>query len=692
VETEARLFGAAVRTAYRRLADGLTRAARATPGLAKAVETVAERASSLRLELKRHLQIAFGLNSRYADDAILGAQEIIASQRARIPVGIAETEAKRLRTERKRKANQRKAERLREAGREAEAAAMEWALHGQQLRLSKLEAKLAIYRRHQAEGTIPAVVFGGRRLWRRLCRSSGAEHRRLRAEWHAARQGRLYSRGDARKAGNPNLRITLGQDGGFVLSAAISHLSEKTGHSVYVRQGKPQERDTYSEAPRVNGRLWVPRKHEALIWDLVLSGRPYAVEVLRAADGRWRAHVSFTPVAAEPVGGTDRGVVGIDLNPHGVAVANVGRDGNPGAWPAGLAERLQAEAEASLHKYTGEVEVGAAPGRMWLHVPEMWQADTARRGYLVGVVAKLAVDAALAVGNPLVHEDLDFAKEHDTNRVFNRYSSNFPYAELTEAVDRRARRFGVPVLLVDPAYTSAEGRWRFAPALGWSVHAAAALCIGRKAVGYRRRFPQRMRERLERVRQALVTGAGRRTDEATRLATREKGSPREGRARLIVAACKRIGTILGEARLLRSGAIGEKDLDMLRSRDFPRWRKRHGERDGPWAALVALQRARWGTGAVRGVSRKPVGGPNRPPGTREGAVARDRADSGNGRGPCEGSPVRVEVPACGVRERPVARVRLSPTAPQGANLGRKGRNPGLADGVEDRTGGLYTFF
>jgi IS605 OrfB family transposase len=329
------------------------------------------------------------------------------------------------------------------------------------------------------------------------------------------------------------------------------------------------------------------------------------VEVLRAADGRWRAHVSFTPVAAEPVGGTDRGVVGIDLNPHGVAVANVGRDGNPGAWPAGLAERLQAEAEASLHKYTGEVEVGAAPGRMWLHVPEMWQADTARRGYLVGVVAKLAVDAALAVGNPLVHEDLDFAKEHDTNRVFNRYSSNFPYAELTEAVDRRARRFGVPVLLVDPAYTSAEGRWRFAPALGWSVHAAAALCIGRKAVGYRRRFPQRMRERLERVRQALVTGAGRRTDEATRLATREKGSPREGRARLIVAACKRIGTILGEARLLRSGAIGEKDLDMLRSRDFPRWRKRHGERDGPWAALVALQRARWGRALFAGSAENP---------------------------------------------------------------------------------------
>ena len=43
--------------------------------------------------------------------------------------------------------------------------------------------------------------------------------------------------------------------------------------------------------------------------------------------------------------------------------------------------------------------MGAAPGRIWLHAPEMWQADTDRRAYLVGVVAKLAVEAALAVGS-----------------------------------------------------------------------------------------------------------------------------------------------------------------------------------------------------------------------------------------------------------------------------------------------------
>ena len=80
-----------------------------------------------------------------------------------------------------------------------------------------------------AAGTIPGVVFGGRRLWRRLCRSAGPEHARLRTQWHAAWQGGLYSRGDAPKGGNPNLRLGLQPDGGFTSPAAISHLSEKRG-------------------------------------------------------------------------------------------------------------------------------------------------------------------------------------------------------------------------------------------------------------------------------------------------------------------------------------------------------------------------------------------------------------------------------------------------------------------------------
>ena len=111
----------------------------------------------------------------------------------------------------------------------------------------------------------------------------------------------------------------------------------------------------------------MPRKYEALLWDLVLSGRPYTVELLRCATGRWRAHVSFMPAAPEAAVDIGRGVVGLGLNPHGVAMANVGRDGNPESWPSGLAGGLHTEAEVGLHKYAGELQVGVAPGRVWLH-------------------------------------------------------------------------------------------------------------------------------------------------------------------------------------------------------------------------------------------------------------------------------------------------------------------------------------
>ena len=114
----------------------------------------------------------------------------------------------------------------------------------------------------------------------------GPEHARLRAEWRAARQGRLYGRGDASKGGNPNPRISLGDHGGFRPSEAIVHLGEKTWHSAYVRQGKRQERDPYREATRVTGRLWIPRKHGTLAWDLVLSGRPHTIALPRSAEGR----------------------------------------------------------------------------------------------------------------------------------------------------------------------------------------------------------------------------------------------------------------------------------------------------------------------------------------------------------------------------------------------------------------------
>jgi predicted transposase len=60
------------------------------------------------------------------------------------------------------------------------------------------------------------VVFGGRKLFEQLKRKhlSGKNLLALKREWKEKRQGFLYSRGDAAKKGNANLRLEPG-DGAF---------------------------------------------------------------------------------------------------------------------------------------------------------------------------------------------------------------------------------------------------------------------------------------------------------------------------------------------------------------------------------------------------------------------------------------------------------------------------------------------
>ncbi|MGI9951259.1 hypothetical protein V3F56_02765 [Moorellaceae bacterium AZ2] len=69
------------------------------------------------------------------------------------------------------------------------------------------------------------MVFGGRRLWEKVCKGWAT-----REEWRAARKNRLYSRGDETKGGNPNIKVTY-REGEFYLAVTISHLSEKVGET-----------------------------------------------------------------------------------------------------------------------------------------------------------------------------------------------------------------------------------------------------------------------------------------------------------------------------------------------------------------------------------------------------------------------------------------------------------------------------
>jgi len=150
------------------------------------------------------------------------------------------------------------------------------------------------------------VVFGGRKLFEQLKRKhlSGKARKRLRREWKERRQGLLYSRGDATKKGNANLRLEPG-DGALWLRVNLGDGS-------------------YAQAP-------VKTAHPQLnaLRERAYASLPYNV-TLRLEDGKVYAHFTWSEGLPPPVHTKENGALGIDANgdPYHLALAVVYPDGN----------------------------------------------------------------------------------------------------------------------------------------------------------------------------------------------------------------------------------------------------------------------------------------------------------------------------------------------------------------------------
>lgn len=477
LETEMRLFCACRRWAFRRLLQGTSRD-----------------------EVKKLAQALFGLNSRYADDARLKAQGLLDSQRELLELEIEETERKLGRARKKLALAKGQLARAEEKGVAPEATEkLRLAVKGRSNRVTSLEKKLAELREHQEKGTVPKVVFGGRKLWKRVCKGKAS-----REEWRAARRNRLYSRGDETKGGNPNVKVTY-RDGEFRLAVTISHLSEQVGEDAH---GRPK----VTRAPRVEGRLWLPEKHRDLVHLGLAMRLPYTVELVRSSSGRYLVHLTFD-LGRAPEPDLSRGCLALDANPDGVALCNVGASGSPEPWPEGFGIPYP----SNLGKYEGEFQVITYPnGFLYIRIPDLAYASGFRRDYLIGVLAKVVVDAALFLGKPIALEDLNFGKDRlDTSKKFNRMASNFPFAKMVEAICRRATKEGVSFKLTPCRHTSTIGYWKYTRRFAVPVHCAAALVVGRRAMGYRERVTRELKQLLAQIKQSLTQGVS--------------SSPREGK-------------------------------------------------------------------------------------------------------------------------------------------------------------------
>jgi predicted transposase len=150
------------------------------------------------------------------------------------------------------------------------------------------------------------VVFGSREVFEQLKRKhlSGKALLALKREWKERRQGLLYSRGDATKKGNANLRLES-RDGALWLRVNL-------GNGAHVRAR------VKTSHPQL--KALIERVHASL---------PYNV-TLRLEDGKVYAHFSWSEGLPPPVHTRANGVLGIDVNgdPYHLALAVVSPEGN----------------------------------------------------------------------------------------------------------------------------------------------------------------------------------------------------------------------------------------------------------------------------------------------------------------------------------------------------------------------------
>jgi hypothetical protein len=347
--------------------------------------------------------------------------------------------------------------------------------HGKVIRLQALQARLARVERQLDTGMVPAVR-GGRALLRKRANlaAAGLTEAGWRQQWDAAR---MFLTADG-EAGKPwgNETIRWNPDEGWLeikLPAPLARLANRP-HGRY-RLSCPV--------------VFTYRGDEAAAQAATAAIR-YDI-ALDPASGRWYLDASWrTPARPAPSLGELRQapVVAVDVNAGHLAAAVIAADGNMLGVPR-----------------TIPLDLVGLPA-------------TTRDGRLRAAISGLIATAKDHGARAVVIENLDFAaaraegREQSGNRpsrgsrgrAFRRAVSGIPTGKFRDRLVQMAHNAGLAVVATDPAYTSRWGaeHW-LAPLRAHypqaSGHHAAAVVIGRRALGHRAR------------RRAGVTGTGQRT-------------------------------------------------------------------------------------------------------------------------------------------------------------------------------------
>jgi IS605 OrfB family transposase len=341
-------------------------------------------------------------------------------------------------------------------------------------RLHLLEDRLAAVRADRQAGIV-RVVRGGKRLLntRHHLQDAQLTEAEWRARWRADRRFLQADGESGKRFGNETIRVTETGEVSLKLPAPLAHLANAP-------------HDRYVLAPRV------AFTHRGEQWrDRISANRAVAYRIHEdVSRGRWYLTASWTipPAKTVPLETVRAmGLMGVDTNADHLAAWRLDEHGNPVGEPRRFDYDLSGTAQ---HR---DAQVRHALIRL-LH----W----AKRHRL-----------AVAV------EDLDFTTEktrekHGRRKKFRKLISGMPVSRLRARLVSMAGELGIPIVAVDPAYTSKWGGKHWQKPLTTknrktTCHDAAAVAIGRRALGHpiRRRTAPPPHDRSDRAGHRTIQAA-----------------------------------------------------------------------------------------------------------------------------------------------------------------------------------------
>ncbi|MFZ8785603.1 IS200/IS605 family accessory protein TnpB-related protein [Thermocrinis sp.] len=292
----------------------------------------------------------------------------------------------------------------------------------------------AIYKAKQYPTDRP-VVFGGKRLFEKLCKNHliGEVRERLKKQWRELRQGTLIGIGSKHKTAQGNLLLRFMELDGKL------HLRITTGNREFI----------YAKVLR----------------------EPSNSKELKLRDGEVYGSVSFELPTPEVKYTKEKGVIAIDTNasPIHLAVAEVSKTGE-----------LLSYQTISLHHLLG-LSQNSKDQQEWI---------------LTHKIVDLAIQKGKAIAIENLKK-LKKGNRGDGKAKLRKRLHQWNAKKFLQKLKRVAMLKGVEVVEVNPAYTSTIGMLKYAPQLNIDKDTAGAYVIGRRALGFIEDIPENYEKLLK---------------------------------------------------------------------------------------------------------------------------------------------------------------------------------------------------